>query len=78
MRVLTLSLLALVTLTGCFSIHAHLPEDMVRHMAREDGVDLAAICSHDGRTFSEGAIVCMDSRRAICDSAGRWDHDGSC
>ncbi len=78
MRIVAISLLALVTLSGCLSLHANLPDEMVRHIAREDGFDLGAICSHEGRSFSEGAIVCMEKRRMTCDPTGRWVQDGTC
>ena len=78
MRIVAISLLALATLSGCISLHADLPEELVRHMAREDGVELSAICSHEGRNFSEGAIVCMTDRRMTCDPTGRWMQDGDC
>ena len=78
MRIVAISLLALTTLSGCISLHADLPEELVRHMAREDGVELGAICSHEGRNFSEGAIVCMTDRRMTCDPTGRWMQDGDC
>ena len=78
MRNILISLLTLVALTGCISLHAELPEEMVRHIAREDGVDLGAICSHNGQSFSEGATLCMANRRMTCDRAERWVHDGTC
>ena len=70
--------LALAALGGCMSVHAKVPEDAVRQMARKDGADLAAICSHDGRSFSEGAMLCMTGHRMICDTAGRWIDQGEC
>ena len=79
MRLVALVLLSVVGLTGCISLHADVPEDVVRrHMAREDGVEIGAICSHEGQTFSEGAIVCMSSQRMTCDANGRWGEGGSC
>ncbi|MCG8588889.1 MAG: hypothetical protein MJE66_06320 [Proteobacteria bacterium] len=79
MRIAALSLLALVSLGGCLSLHADVPEDAVRrHMAHEEGVDLGAICSHEGRSFSEGALVCMADRRMTCDPTGRWVQDDAC
>ena len=79
MRHLAISLLTLVPLTGCMSLHADLPEDAVRHhMAREDGIQLAAICLHDGQNSSEGAIACMAGRRMSCGPTGRWVPDGNC
>ena len=78
MRIVAISLLALTTLSGCLSLHADLPPEMVRHIARKDGVELSAICSHDGRSFSEGAIVCMAERRMTCDPSGRWAQDDTC
>ena len=78
MRIVAISFLALFTLSGCLTVQAELPEDMVRHIAREDGVELGAICSHEGRSFSEGANVCMTGRRMVCDENGRWEQDGDC
>ncbi len=79
MRTVAISLLALATLSGCITLHADIPEDVVRrHIAREDGVDLGAICSHEGKSFSEGAIACMAERRMTCDPTGRWVKDGAC
>ncbi len=78
MRIVAISLLALATLSGCMSLHADLPEELVRHIAREDGVELGAICSHEGQSFSEGAIVCMAKRRMTCDPTGRWVGDDTC
>ena len=78
MRIFAISLFALASLTGCIAVHAHLPEDMVRHMAREDGVEVAAVCSHNGQGFSEGASVCMEKRRMTCDRTERWVQDGAC
>ena len=61
------------------TVHAHLPEEMIRqHMAREDGIVLAATCSQEGRRFSEGAIACMAGQRMTCDQTGRWVQDGAC
>jgi len=68
----------IATLSGCMSLHADLPERMVRHIAREDGVELPAICSHEGQIYSEGAAVCMTGRRMICDATERWVQDDSC
>jgi hypothetical protein len=79
MNIVAISLLALATLSGCLSLHADLPEEVVRrHIAREDGVDLAMICSHEGRSFSEGAVACMAKQRMTCDPTGRWVQDGAC
>ena len=78
MRIVAISVLGLATLSGCLSLHADLPEDMVRHMARKDGIELRAICSHEGRSFSEGASVCMAKRRMNCDASGRWVQDDTC
>ena len=71
MRIVAIPILALATLSGCLTLHADLPEEMVRHIAREDGVELGSICSHEGQSFSEGAIVCMAMRRLTCDPTGR-------
>ena len=79
MRILAVSLLGLATLTGCLSLHADVPGDVIRHhIAREEGVDLGAICSHEGGSFSEGAIVCMAKQRMTCDPTGRWAESGAC
>ena len=78
MRIVAISLLGVAALSGCVSLHADLPEDLVRHMARKDGVEIGAICSHEGQRFSQGAIVCMAKQRMICDSVGRWVQDDSC
>ena len=79
MRIVAISLLTLATLSGCLSLHADIPEEVVRrHIAREDGVDLGAICSHEGRSFSEGAVACMTGQRMTCDPTGRWVRDGAC
>ena len=79
MRIATISLLGLVTLTGCMTLHADVPAEVVRyHMVHEEGFDIGAICSHEGRTFSEGAIACMAAQRMTCDPTGRWTQDGSC
>lgn len=78
MRIAWISLLALAPLGGCLSLRADVPEAMVRHLAREDGVDIGAICSREGRSFSEGAVVCMAERRMTCDAAGRWVAGGDC
>jgi hypothetical protein len=78
MRNLVISILALGAFSGCVALHADIPEDVVRHIAREDGAQVGAICSQDGRGFSEGAVVCMASQRMTCDPGGRWIQDGGC
>ena len=79
MRIVAISLLALAPLSGCVSLHANLPDEVVRrHIAREEGIELGALCSHEGRSYSEGAIACMAERRMTCDPTGRWIGDGSC
>ncbi len=79
MRTIALATLALIPLTGCVSLHAELPEEMVRHIAAEDGVELAALCSHEDRHFSEGAVACMEARPMACDPTGRWiELEGGC
>ncbi len=79
MRILAISLLALATLSGCLSLHADIPEEAVRlHLAREEGIELAAICSYEAKSFSEGAIACMSGRRMTCAPTGRWIQDGAC
>ena len=77
-RIVLTSILAMTALSGCMSLHADLPERMVRHIAREDGVELPAICSHAGQLFSEGAAVCMTGRRMVCDVTERWIQDDDC
>ena len=63
---------------GCFSLHAHVPGDVVRqHVARENGVELGAICSHEGDSYSEGAVVAMGEREMACDAQGRWTPAGA-
>lgn len=70
---LLVSLTVLSALTGCFSLRAEVPEEVVRqHVAREEGIDLAAICSYEGENFSEGARVCMAKVQMTCDQSGRW------
>lgn len=71
-------LMALVALGGCMSLHANVPEEVVRQYARKDGMDVAASCAQDGRSFSEGAVVCMADRRMTCDESGRWTQSGAC
>ena len=79
MRLVAIPLLALTTLTGCMSLHAKIPEDVVRrHAAREHGVELASVCSHEGKSFSEGAVACMAGGRMTCDPSGRWVRNGDC
>ena len=79
MRIVAISTLALTALSGCLSLHANVPEDVVRrHMAHEEGVELGAICSQEGQSFSEGAIVCMAKQRMTCDSTGRWVKGDAC
>ncbi len=79
MRFVALAVLALATLTGCVSLHAKVPEDVVRlHAAREEGLTLPASCQMDGQAYSEGAAVCMTGRRMTCDPNGRWVQDGAC
>ena len=79
MRTCILAPLALATLTGCFSLHAEVPEEVVRHhIAREEGIELSAICSHEDRHYSEGAITCMAGERMTCDAHGRWIPRGEC
>ena len=75
-----LALLALVAVAGgCMTVHAKLPEDAVRaHVAQEDGIDLAAICSYEGRQYTEGAVTCMAEQRMSCGPAGRWVREGDC
>ena len=79
MRLAAIPLLALALLTGCFTLHAHVPEEAVRlHLAQEEELDLGSICSFEGQRFSEGALACMGGRRMVCDPAGRWKQQGEC
>ena len=81
MRIVSIGTLTLtgLALGGCMSLHAHVPEDALRrHLAREDGVEIGALCSHEGRAFSEGARLCMAQRRMTCDPTARWVEDGAC
>ena len=78
MKLGLVSALALVFVGGCMRIRAQVPEDVVRGYARRDGVELPALCTRGGETFSEGAVVCMDEHRMVCDAAGRWVVDGGC
>ena len=79
MRLVAILTLALVPLAGCLSLHANVPEDAVRrHIAHEEGKELGAICSHEGRSYSEGALACMAGRRMSCDASGRWVEAGGC
>jgi hypothetical protein len=79
MRLVAIPLLALITLTGCMSLRVRVPEDVVRrHMAREHGIELAALCSNEGQSFSEGAVACMAGARMTCDPSGRWVRSGDC
>jgi hypothetical protein len=79
MRIAAISILTLASLTGCMSLHADLPEEVIRqHVAREEGLELAALCSLDGRSFSEGAVACMAGQRMTCDASGRWVGEEAC
>ena len=79
MKTVAIPLLALAALTGCFTLHAQVPEEAVRlHLAHEEGLDLAALCSHEGKTFSEGALTCMGGKRMTCVAPGRWEAGGDC
>lgn len=82
MHIILSTILALATLTtlgGCFSVRADVPADAVRqHMAREEGIELGAICSHEGQAFSEGAAVCMAGQRMACGATARWTPAGDC
>lgn len=78
MRTITISLFALLTLGGCMSFRANVPAEVVRQYARKDGMDVAAVCDQAGKSFSEGAIVCMADREMTCDDAGRWVANGTC
>ena len=82
MRIASISaLLSLALLTGCMTLQADIPEDVIRvHAAAEHDIELAAMCSHEGKTYSEGAITCMAEQRMTCDPDGRWiaAADGGC
>jgi hypothetical protein len=84
MRLITLSLLALAlltlaALTGCMTLHAQIPEDVVRqHVQNEEGIVLPAVCTHEGMRFSEGARVCMEKQGMSCDPSGRWLAGDAC
>lgn len=79
MRLIAISILALATLTGCMTLHAQVPEDVVRHhVANEEGIVLPAVCAHQGKRFSEGALVCMEESRMVCDPNGRWVENEAC
>lgn len=79
MRLITISLLALATLTGCMTLQAQIPEDVVRqHVQNEEGIVLPAVCTHAGMRFSEGARVCMEKQRMSCDPSGRWLTGDAC
>ncbi len=73
MRLIAVTVLALVGIVGCVSLQARIPEDVVRrHAALEEGIELGAMCSLDGRTYSEGAVACMAGGAMVCDPTGRW------
>ena len=77
-RIAAIPVAALLS-AGCFSLHAHVPEEAVRHhLAQEEGVVLPAVCAYEGKRFSEGAFTCMTTRRMTCSPEGRWVQDGSC
>lgn len=79
MRIFAISLIALATQSGCLSLHADVPEEAVRqHLAREEGIELASICSYEGKSFSQGAVACMVERRMTCAATGLWVPDGGC
>ncbi len=79
MRFVFFLTLGLATLTGCMTLHADVPESVVRqHVAHEKGIELAAICSHAGQSYSEGALACMAEQRMSCDASGRWVPAGEC
>lgn len=78
MRRIVIPLLAAAALCGCVSLRAELPAGVVRQLARDDGVELGAVCAHQGQSFSEGASVCMAARRMTCDPSERWVQDGGC
>ncbi len=65
--------------SGCMTLHANLPEDAVRaHVAKEQDIELAAVCAYQGQRFTEGAIACMSEQRMSCGPAGRWVEEGDC
>jgi len=76
MRIVAISLLPRsAARTGCMTLHADLPEEGVRQrIAYEDGIELAAICSHEGKSFSEGAAPAWPRS---CDPQGCWVKDAT-
>ena len=79
MRLVAIPLLALAGLTGCVSLQAQIPEEAIlHHMAHEEGIEVAALCSHAGQRYSEGAVACMEGQRMSCDPSGRWVAGGDC
>ena len=79
MRIVALLLFSLVPLAGCFTLRADVPQEVVRqHIAREEGLELAALCSYEGHDFSEGARVCMTQQQMTCSPDGRWVSGGGC
>ena len=79
MRFVPIALLvALPLLGGCVSVQAQLPENLVRQMARHDGVEIVGVCSLGGQSYSEGALACMEGQRMTCDPEGRWIAGDGC
>ena len=79
MRIVAIPLLALTTLTGCMTVRANIPEEAVRwHLAKEEGIQLAAMCTYAGENYSQGGSVCMTNRRMVCNAEERWVQDGDC
>ena len=79
MRFTTTLALAAAALTGCMTLHADVPDEVVRHhIAREEGIEIAAVCPHAGQRYSEGALACMADQRMRCDTNGRWIQAGAC
>ncbi|MFK7895714.1 MAG: hypothetical protein AB8G23_07750 [Myxococcota bacterium] len=73
MRLISITLMALATQTGCMTLKADIPEDAMRHhLEHKEGIVLPALCSHEGNRFSEGALVCMEGRQMSCDPSSRW------
>jgi hypothetical protein len=79
MRTLTISLIGLFALSDCVSLHAEVPDEVIRHhIARKEGIEIGAICSHESRHYSERAVACRASQRMTCSTAGRCVSLGEC
>ena len=55
-------------------------EDPIRFYEEPEieGIEVAAVCSHEGQRYSEGAVACMAGQRMSCDPSGRWVAGGDC